>query len=144
MFPNVRSTARFIWLVSAAHAVIGIGVLTVDGVFVQGFGLRRAFFHASTIFMAAFDTGGFTPMSTSIAYYNSPIFEAIVAVLMIAGAMSFGLHHAIWNRRRRCCNIEVRTFALTVSVTLVVTISDWPSSAPSTRRTRSSVSASSM
>jgi trk system potassium uptake protein len=122
MFPNVRTTARFIWLVSATHAVIGITVLTLDGIFVQGFGLRRAFFHASTIFMAAFDTGGFTPMSTSIAYYNSPIFEAIVAVLMIAGAMSFGLHHAIWNRRKVLNNIEVRTFALTVSVTLVVTI----------------------
>jgi trk system potassium uptake protein TrkH len=123
MFPNVRSTARFIWLVSAAHAVFGIGILTLDGIFVQGFGLRRAFFHASTIFMAAFDTGGFSPMSTSIAYYNSPIFEAIVAVLMIAGAMSFGLHHAIWQRRKGIGkNIEVRTFAFTVGVTIVITI----------------------
>jgi len=122
MFPNVRTTARFIWLVSATHAVIGIGVLTFDGILVQGFTPSRAFFHASTIFMAAFDTGGFSPMSTSIAYYNSPIFEAIVAILMIAGAMSFGLHHAIWQRRRVARNIEVRTFAFTVAVTLVVTI----------------------
>ena len=122
MFPNVRTTARFIWLVSAAHAVVGISILTLDGIFVQGFGPGRAFFHASTIFMAAFDTGGFTPMSTSIAYYNSPIFEAIVAVLMVAGAMSFGLHHAIWNRRKVANNIEVRTFAFTLSVTLIVTI----------------------
>ena len=122
MFPNVRSTARFIWLVSAAHAVLGIGILTIDGLLIQGFGLRRSFFHASTIFMAAFDTGGFSPMSTSIAYYNSPIFEAIVAVLMVAGAMSFGLHHAIWNRQRVGRNIEVRTFAFTVSVTVVVVV----------------------
>ena len=122
MFPNVRSTARFIWLVAAAHAVLGIGILAVDGIVVQGFGIRRAFFHATTIFMAAFDTGGFSPMSTSIAYYNSPIFEAIVAVLMVAGAMSFGLHHAIWNRRQLKRNIEVRTFAFTVSVTLIVTM----------------------
>jgi trk system potassium uptake protein TrkH len=41
---------------------------------------------------------------------------------MIAGAMSFGLHHAIWQRRRVARNIEVRTFAFTVAVTLVVTI----------------------
>lgn len=123
MFPNVRSTARFIWLVSAAHAVLGIGILTIDGLVIQGFGLRRSFFHASTVFMAAFDTGGFSPMSTSIAYYNSPIFEAIVAVLMVAGAMSFGLHHAIWNRRKGITrNIEVRTFAFTVAVTIFVTI----------------------
>jgi trk system potassium uptake protein len=122
MFPNVKTTARFIWLVSAAHALIGISVLTLDGIFVQGFGTGRAFFHASTIFMAAFDTGGFTPMSTSIAYYNSPIFEGLVAVLMIAGAMSFGLHHAIWHRRRIGRNIEVRTIAFTFSVTLVITM----------------------
>lgn len=122
MFPNVRTTARFIWLVSATHAVIGVSILTLDGIFVQGFGPARAFFHGVTVFMAAFDTGGFAPMSTSIAYYNSPIFEAIVGVLMIAGAMSFGLHHAIWNRRRVLNNIEVRTFAFTVSVVLVVTL----------------------
>jgi trk system potassium uptake protein len=122
MFPNVKTTARFIWLVSAAHALIGISVLTLDGIFVQGFGTGRAFFHASTIFMAAFDTGGFSPMSTSIAYYNSPIFEGLVAVLMIAGAMSFGLHHAIWHRRRIGKNIEVRTIIFTFSVTLVITM----------------------
>lgn len=122
MFPNVRSTARFIWLVSAGHAVFGIGILTLDGLLVQGFGLRRSFFHASTVFMAAFDTGGFSPMSTSIAYYNSPIFEAIVGVLMLAGAMSFGLHHALWTRRKVGRNIEVRTFAFTVSALTVVTI----------------------
>lgn len=122
MFPNVRTTARFIWLVSATHAVIGISVLTLDGIFIQGFGVRRAFFHGTTIFMAAFDTGGFSPMSTSIAYYNSPIFEAIVGVLMIAGAMSFGLHHAIWNRRQVGKNIEVRTFAFTLAVLLIVTM----------------------
>lgn len=122
MFPNVKTTARFIWLVSAAHALIGISVLTLDGIFVQGFGTGRAFFHASSIFMAAFDTGGFTPMSTSIAYYNSPIFEGLVAVLMIAGAMSFGLHHAIWKRRRIGKNIEVRTIAFTFGMTLVITM----------------------
>jgi trk system potassium uptake protein TrkH len=122
MFPNVRTTARFIWRVSATHAAIGIGVLASVGVLVQGFDPGRAFFHSASIFMAAFDTGGFSPMSTSIAYYNSPIFEAIVAVLMIAGAMSFGLHHAIWQRRRVAGNIEVRTIAFTFSVTLLVTI----------------------
>lgn len=122
IFPNVRTTARFIWLVSTTHAVIGISILTLDGIFNQGFGARRAFFHGATIFMAAFDTGGFSPMSTSIAYYNSPIFEVIVGVLMIAGAMSFGLHHAIWNRRRVGQNIEVRTFAFTLGVTVAVTI----------------------
>jgi len=122
MFPNVRTTARFIWMVSAAHALIGITILTVDGAAGQGFGVERAFFHAITVFMAAFDTGGFSPMSTSIAYYDSVVFEAIVGVLMIAGAMSFGLHHAIWHRRTGGGNIEVRTILTTLGITVGVTV----------------------
>ncbi|MDH3463742.1 MAG: TrkH family potassium uptake protein [Acidimicrobiia bacterium] len=123
IFPSVGSTARFIWLVSATHAVIGIIVLTIDGVFVQGFRLSRAVFHATTIFMAAFDTGGFSPQSTSVTYYHSPLFELMVSVLMVAGAMSFGLHHAIWNRTKGLGrNLEVRAILTTFGMTLFVTI----------------------
>jgi trk system potassium uptake protein len=41
---------------------------------------------------------------------------------MIAGAMSFGLHHAIWNKRPHLMrNIEVRTILVTVTGTLLIT-----------------------
>ncbi len=123
IFPSVGSTARFIWLVSLVHGLLGITALTIDGVIAQGFEWSRSLFHGFTIFMAAFDTGGFSPQSTSISYYHSASFEAVVAVLMLAGAMSFGLHHAIWQRRSGLLhNIEVRTFATTVTVTLLVTL----------------------
>lgn len=123
IFPSVGSTARFIWLVSVVHGFLGILALTVDGVVAQGFTLHRSFFHGFNIFMAAFDTGGFSPMSTSIGYYHSGLYEAVVGVLMLAGALSFGLHHAIWNRRRGILrNIEIRTLATTVTVTLVITM----------------------
>ena len=123
IFPSVGSTARFIWLVSLVHGILGISALTIDGVVAQGFEWSRSLFHGFTIFMAAFDTGGFSPQSTSIAYYHSASFEAVVAVLMLAGALSFGLHHAIWQRRAGLLqNIEVRTFATTVTVTLFVTL----------------------
>jgi trk system potassium uptake protein TrkH len=50
------------------------------------------------------------------------VFEVTVAVLMVAGAMSFGLHHALWNRRKRLLrNLEIRTIILTFTATLVVT-----------------------
>jgi trk system potassium uptake protein TrkH len=123
IFPSVGSTARFIWLVSLVHGILGVSALTIDGVVAQGFEWSRSLFHGFTIFMAAFDTGGFSPQSTSIGYYHSASFEAVVAVLMLAGALSFGLHHAIWQRRAGLLkNIEVRTFATTVSVTLLVTL----------------------
>ncbi len=123
IFPSVGSTARFIWLVSATHALVGIGALTIDGVFTQGFRFSRSLFHASTIFMAAFDTGGFSPQSTSVTYYHSAIYEVIVAVMMVAGAMSFGLHHAIWNRTRKLGrNLEVRTIIASLGLTTAVTV----------------------
>ena len=123
IFPSVGSTARFIWLVSFVHGLIGITALTINGVLAQGFSLVRSFFHGLTIFMAAFDTGGFSPQSTSIGYYHSAGYEAVVGVLMLAGAMSFGLHHAIWLRRRGVGrNIEVRTFATTLTVLVAVTL----------------------
>ncbi len=123
IFPSVASTARFIWLVSVVHGIVAITALTIDGVVAQGFGLARAFFHASNVFMAAFDTGGFTPQSTSIAYYHSPVYEGVLAVVMVAGAMSFGLHHALWNRRRRLLrNLEIRTILTTAILLIVLTI----------------------
>lgn len=123
ILPSVRSTARFIWLVSLVHAVIGISLLTFDGLVFQEFELGRSIFHAVNIFMAAFDTGGFTPQSTSLAYYRSAIFEFTAAVLMVAGAISFGLHHAIWRRRSGLAkNLEVRTILITFFATLTVTM----------------------
>ncbi len=122
IFPSVTSTARFIWLVSAVHLVIGVSALFIDGVVIQGFDPGRSLFHAVTIFMAAFDTGGFSPQSSSITYYRSPVFEAVTAVLMIAGAMSFGLHHAIWHRKKRLgSNLEIRTIVSTFLITLTLT-----------------------
>ncbi len=122
IFPSVGSTARFIWLVSLVYLVAGVLALTLDGIFIQGFEPMRALFHALTIFMAAFDTGGFAPMSSSVAYYRSGAFETVVAVLMIAGAMSFGLHHAIWNRRKGLIeNLEIRTILGTTVLTLGLT-----------------------
>lgn len=123
IFPSVRSTARFIWLVSVVHAFFGVVTLGAVGYFVLGFRPFRALFHGVTIFMAAFDTGGFAPQSTSIGYYHSGVFEAATAVLMVAGAVSFGLHFALWRGRRRVINdLEVRTIVSTFLGTLVLTL----------------------
>ncbi len=123
ILPSVRSTARFIWLVSAVHAVVGITALGVVGRFVLGFRPGRAVFHSVTIFMAAFDTGGFAPQSTSLAYYHSGVFEAASAVLMVAGALSFGLHFALWRGGRKVgTNLEVRTILATFLGTLLLTM----------------------
>ena len=116
IFPSVRSTARFIWIVSLGHALVGITVLWVIGVVQLGYQPGRSLLHAYSIFIAAFDTGGFSPMSTSLAYYRSLSYEVVTTWLMIAGTISFGLHHALWRgpRRHLLRNLETRTMVASV------------------------------
>lgn len=124
ILPSVTSTARFIWAVSVVHLVFGVSALGLVGWLVLGFDLPRALFHGLMIFFAGFDTGGFSPMSSSIGYYHSAIFEAVTAVLMVAGAMSFGLHYALWRGPRRAVfsNLETRTILSTFGFTMILTL----------------------
>lgn len=118
IFPSVRSTARFIWLVSLWHGVLGIAAYFVIGVALLGYQPGRALLHGYSIFVAAFDTGGFTPMSTSLAYYRSVSYELVTAWLMLAGTISFGAHYALWRGPRNILrNLETKTLATSYVVT---------------------------
>jgi trk system potassium uptake protein TrkH len=124
ILPSVTSTARFIWAVSVVHLIFGVAALGLVGWLVLGFDPDRALFHGLMTFFAGFDTGGFSPQSTSVGYYHSAIFEGFTAVLMVAGAMSFGLHYALWrgNRRAVFANLETRTIMATFGFTMVLTL----------------------
>lgn len=119
--PNVVRTARFIYFIAGAYLMAGTAALWVTGQ-IAGLSPGRALFHAVSIFMAAFDTGGFAPYSTSMGYYHSASMEAVVVVLMIAGTVSFGLHYQLWRGRRRSLaeNLEMRSLAITGFVTALV------------------------
>jgi trk system potassium uptake protein TrkH len=120
ILPNIVSTARFIWIVSLVYFVLGSLVLFILG---RGIGLplKKAFFHSIFIFMAAFDTGGFTPQSMNIAYYHSFSFEIATLILMMLGALNFNLHYFLWMRRKKEIfqNIEIRAFFVTFTLLYV-------------------------
>jgi trk system potassium uptake protein TrkH len=124
ILPSVTSTARFIWAVSVVHLLFGVTALGLVGWLVLGFDIDRAVFHGLMTFFAGFDTGGFSPQSTSIGYYHSAIFEGVTSVLMVAGAMSFGLHYSLWRGPRRAvfANLETRTILSTFGFTMVLTL----------------------
>lgn len=121
ILPNVLRTARFIWRAALAYFVVGAGALFVVLLW-AGLSPGAALLHAVSLFAAAFDTGGFSPRSTSIAYYHSPALEGIIAVLMVTGAISFAVHFQLWQGRWRelIDNVELRTAALTVGGTFAV------------------------
>ncbi len=122
ILPNVVETARFIWLVSLVYLVIGSTALSISGI-LGGLKPSKAVFDSVCIFMAAWDTGGFTPQSQNILFYHNFSFEIITAVIMFLGAMNFALHYAIWtgNRKEIYKNIEIITFFITMAVTLSIT-----------------------
>ncbi|MBM3245957.1 MAG: TrkH family potassium uptake protein [Candidatus Omnitrophica bacterium] len=122
IMPNVISTARFIWLVSIVYLILGTLALGAVGI-LNGMRPLNAFFHGICVFMAAFDTGGFTPQSQNILYYHSLAYEAVTAVIMILGAINFKLHYHIWmgNRREIIRNIETAALFITIMITFFIT-----------------------
>jgi trk system potassium uptake protein len=107
--PNVARTSRFIWRVSLAWFAVG-GTALFAALLVAGVPLAQAPLHAVTLFMAAFDTGGFAPNSAGIGLYHSAVLEVVLGVLMVAGALSFALHYQLWQRHlgELVRNTEVR------------------------------------
>ena len=115
IMPNVIHTSRFIWLVSIVYLILGTLALGITGIF-NGMKPVNSFFHGACIFMAAFDTGGFSPQSQNILYYHSLIYEVITIVIMILGAINFKLHYHLWmgNRKEIFKNIETSTLFITI------------------------------
>lgn len=121
IMPNVINTSRFIWLVSIVYLILGTLALGVTGI-LNGMQPLNAFFHGACIFMAAFDTGGFSPQSQNILYYHSFAFEVITIIIMVLGAINFKLHYHLWmgNRKELIKNIETRTLFVTIIATFSI------------------------
>jgi len=121
IFPNVISTARFIWLVSLVYLILGSTALAIIGV-CEGMKLSNALFNSICIFMAGFDTGGFTPYSQNIGYYHSIFYELATLNIMFLGTLNFKLHYAVLsgNRKEIFKNIETVTFFITLMFTFFI------------------------
>jgi trk system potassium uptake protein TrkH len=121
ILPNVLRTSRFIARVTIAFGIAGTTSLAL-ALLAAGFGPWRALEHAISLFFSSFSTGGFSVMQSSMANYHAPAVELIVVLIMFAGMLSFGLHHAVWSgdalEMRR--HVETRTLALVGTGLLVL------------------------
>ena len=116
ILPHVRRTARFIWRVALLYWLFGTAMLWAAVVH-AGMPVVDGLLHATMLFMAAFDTGGFAPTSASLGFYHSAVVEGTASILMVAGALSFALHYQLMHGkgiRELLSNIETRV--LTISV----------------------------
>jgi len=122
--PNVVESSRFIWKVSVAYLAAGTVSLGVC-LMLQGMAPVRSFFHAACLFMAGFDTGGFTPQAQSVLYYHSLPVELITMVFMLLGMLNFAVQYEVWRGRPRELfkNLETRTLTFTLLATLGLVLS---------------------
>lgn len=115
VLPNIRQTARFIWGVSFLYLIIGTIALGFTAM-AEGITPHKAFFHGICLFMAAFDTGGFTPQIQNVMYYHSMPIEIVSMMVMVLGSINFRLHYVLWTGQpyeiRR--DFEIITFFLTI------------------------------
>ena len=123
LVPNVMHTARFIWAISIAYLILGTIVLGLVGMSI-GLKPQSAFFHAACIFMAGFDTAGFSPQSPNILYYHSLMFEIVTIFFMVIGSFNFNLHYQIWtgNFKEIWKNIETRTLFFVIMIVTLITL----------------------
>ena len=123
LVPNVINTARFIWVISIVYLILGTIVLGFVGISI-GLKPQSAFFHGACIFMAGFDTAGFSPQSPNILYYHSLTYEIVVILFMVIGSFNFNLHYQIWrgNFKEIWKNIETRTLLFVVMIVTLITM----------------------
>ena len=123
LLPNVKNTAKIIWIISMVYLLLGTFILWIDGMFI-GLNPVSSFFHGLFIFMSAWSTGGFAPMSQNILYYHSFSYEIITIIFFIIGSFNFGLHYAVWkgNKKELVKNIEIQSFFITATLGVVFVV----------------------
>lgn len=117
LVPNVKNTARIIWKISIVYLIVGTTMLWINGMFI-GMQPVSAFFHGLFIFMSAWSTGGFAPMSQNILYYHSLSYELLTMIFFVIGSLNFALHYAVWqgNKKEIFKNIETQSFFITALI----------------------------
>lgn len=123
LVPNVKNTAKIIWLISMVYFAVGTVAFWINGMII-GLKPLTAFIHGMFIFVSAWSTGGFAPMSQNILYYHSFSYEILTIIFFIIGSLNFGLHYAVWQGQRKeiVKNIETQSFFITATLTSALLI----------------------
>ncbi|TXT42075.1 MAG: trk system potassium uptake protein TrkH [Spirochaetes bacterium] len=84
--PRVSATAKIYWFIYLGLTAAQTVLLMLGGM---------DWFDALCHTFATVATGGFGTKNTSIAYYNSPYFDAVIMLFMLLAGMNFTLHFRI-------------------------------------------------
>lgn len=107
--PHVRKSAKLVLTIYTGYAVVGVPALRLAGM---------SWFDAVNHAFAALSTGGFSTRADSIGYWNSPVVEAVVIVLMLAGNLNFLTSYTLFTGKFKAVarNGEIRLQAFLIPV----------------------------
>ena len=89
--PRIADTAKALVLIYLAISAAQVAALLVAGM---------PLYDAAVHTFGTVATGGFSPKTASVGFYDSIAVEAIIAFFMIASGVSFSLYYLLYTRRR--------------------------------------------
>jgi len=89
--PQIRQTARILWLIYLALTLAEIGALWLIG--------RMSLFDSICHTFTTLATGGYSTQNTSIGAYDSTVINTIVIVFMVLAGINFALYFALLRRK---------------------------------------------
>lgn len=121
--PRVRQTASLLWAVYCLFTFVETALLWAGGM---------SLFDAVNHSLTTMATGGFSTQGASVAAYDSPYLEYVIAVFMVAAGINFTLHYSAltgrWHAVRR--NTELRIYLILLGgATAALTALTWGSGA---------------
>lgn len=86
--PRIKETALRLWSVYLGFTAVGILFLWIAGL---------PLFEAICYAFSSLSTGGFSTKNTSIAFFENPLVDWIIILLMLMGSLNFGLYYGAFS-----------------------------------------------
>lgn len=113
LLPNVRRSAGLVFTMYTSFTVVGSSALYLAGMH---------WFDALNHAFAALSTGGFSTRAESIGYWDNPVIEGVVIILMVFGTLNFLMSYALFQGKFKVFfrNGEIRQQAFLAFLGMVI------------------------
>ena len=114
--PRIKQTALSLWKIYLLFSVLEVFLLCLFGM---------PLFESLCHMFSTVSTGGFSPHTASVGFYQRPIFQYVIALFMFLAGINFVLHYAVLhgNFKKMFGDTEMKFyFGLTFVAFLVVAV----------------------
>lgn len=113
LVPRMKDTAVRLWIIYVCLTLVQILLLY--------FVAKLDMFDSINYSMSAMACGGFATKNSSVAYYNNPMMELIIATFMIIAGGNFNLYMHVWRRGLKVLkdNTEFVTYLSIICVAMI-------------------------